>query len=67
MAKIRTLPKAVEEYRAKDPGSCITLNALRQRGKMGLVPSTRAGKNFLVKMDELEACVSGGGAARENQ
>lgn len=67
MAKIRTLPKAVEEYREKDPGSCITLNALRQWVKMGLVPSTRAGKNFLVNMDELEAFLSGGGVARENQ
>lgn len=65
MAKIRTLPKAVEEYREKDPGSCITLNALRQWVKQGVVPSTRAGKNFLVDMDELEAFFSKGGAAHE--
>ncbi len=66
MAKIRTLPKAVEEYKKKDPDSCVTLYALRQWVKLGLVSSTRAGKNFLVNMDELEAFLSGGGAACEN-
>ena len=60
MAKIRTLPKAVEECRAKDPETCVTLNALRCWVKAGLVPSTKAGKNFLINMDELEACLSGG-------
>lgn len=65
MAKIRTLPKAVEEYREKDPGSCITLNALRQWVKLGYIHSTRAGKNFLIDMDELDAFLSGGGAVHE--
>lgn len=65
MSKIRTLPKAVEEYKAKDPGSCITLNALRQWVKLGYVHSTRAGKNFLVDMDELEAFFARGGAQND--
>jgi len=63
MARIRTLPKAVEECKEKDPGSCITLNALRQWVRQGLIPSTKAGKNFLVDMDKLEAFLSGGGVA----
>ncbi len=62
MARIRTLPKAVEECKKKDPGSCSTLNALRQWVRQGLIPSTRAGKNFLVDMEKLEAFVSRGGA-----
>ena len=65
MAKIRTLPKAVEACREKDPDSCTTLNALRQWVKMGLVHSTKAGKNYLVDLDELESFLSG--AAHENQ
>lgn len=60
MARIRTLPKAVEECKAKDPHTCVTLNALRQWVRQGLVPSTKAGKNFLVDMDKLEAFLSNG-------
>lgn len=63
MARIRTLPKAVEECKEKDPNTCITLNALRQWVRQGLVPSAKAGKNFLVDMDRLEAFLSSGGAA----
>lgn len=39
--------------------------ALRQWVKMGLVHSTKAGKNYLVDLDELESFLSG--AAHENQ
>lgn len=63
MARIRTIPKAVEEIKAKDPGTCITLNALRQWVRQGLVPSAKAGKNSLVDMDNLEAFLSNGGPA----
>ena len=62
MARIRTLPKAVEECKEKDPHTCVTLNALRQWVRQGLIPSTRAGKNFLVDMDKLEVFLSGEGA-----
>lgn len=59
MARIRTLPKAVEEIKAKDPGTSVTLNALRQWVRQGLVSSRKAGKNFLVDLDEVERMVSG--------
>ena len=62
MARIRTLPKAVEELKAKDPGTCVTLNALRQWVRQGLVSSKKAGKNFLVDLDEVERMVTGAGA-----
>lgn len=61
MARIRTLPKAVEEIKAKDPGTCVTLNALRQWARQGLVPSKKAGKNFLVDLDDVERMVSNAG------
>lgn len=59
MARIRTIPKAVEEIKAKDPGSCVTLNALRQWVRQGAIQSTKAGKNFLVDLDEVERMVAG--------
>lgn len=66
MARVRTLPKAVKECQEKDPGSCITLNALRQWVRQGVVPSTKAGKYFLVDMDKLEEFLSSGGGVYEN-
>ena len=63
MARIRTLPRAVAECREKDPSTCVTLNALRQWVRQGVIPSTRAGKNYLVDMDKLETFLSGDGAA----
>lgn len=64
MSRIRTLPKAVEECKGKDPGSCITLNALRQWVRQGVIPSRMAGKNYLVDLDEVERFLSSGGNAQ---
>lgn len=50
-----------------DDANRLSLIGAAAHGGEGLVPSTRAGKNFLVNMDELETFLSGGGAARENQ
>lgn len=60
--RIRTLPQAVKEMREADPGTCITLNALRCWVKSGAIPSTKAGKNFLVDMDALTLFIAGGAA-----
>lgn len=57
MARIRTLPKAIEDIRTKDPGTCITMNALRQWVKEGKVKSNRAGRYILVDVDEIEQFV----------
>ncbi len=64
MAKMRSLPKAVEEIRAKDPETCISVCVLRRWAKEGKVPTVKTGKNFLINMDALEAYMSGGCAAR---
>lgn len=56
--RIRTLPQAVKEMKEADSGSCVTLNALRNWVKSGVIPSTKAGKNFLVDMEALEKYVS---------
>ena len=63
MAKMRSIPKAVEEIREKDPATCISVCVLRRWVKEGKVPSRKTGKNYLVNMDALEAYMAGGGAA----
>lgn len=59
MARIRTIPKAVEEIRAKDPGTCVNPTALRRWVKEGKVKSFNGGKSPLVDLDEVERMVSG--------
>ncbi len=54
MARMRSIPKAVEEIRAKDPGSCISSSILRRWVKSGQIPCVKTGKNFIVNMDVLE-------------
>ena len=63
MAKMRSIPKAVEEIRAKDPATCISVCVLRRWVKEGKVPTVKTGKNFLVNLDALEAYMAGGGPA----
>lgn len=51
MARMRSLPKAAEELKMKDPGTCISLCVLRRWVKEKKIPSVRTGKNYLVNMD----------------
>lgn len=54
MQRIRTINKAFEEIKAKDPGTCLTLYKVRQLVTTGEVPSTKAGWKWLVDVDTLE-------------
>ena len=58
MRRMRTVPKAMEELRAKDPDTCVSVYMLRHWVKIGKIKSVKAGKNFLIDMDELEAFLS---------
>lgn len=51
---VRSIPKAVEYIRQRDPDSCISICVLRRWVKEGKVPAVKTGKNFLVNMDDLE-------------
>ena len=51
---VRSIPKAVEYIRQRDPDSCISICVLRRWVKEKKVPSVKTGKNFLVNMDDLE-------------
>lgn len=59
MARIRSIPKAVEELRQKDPNTCVNVTALRRWVKEGKVKSFNGGKFPLVDLDELEKMVAG--------
>lgn len=59
MARMRSLPKAAEELKMKDPGTCISLCVLRRWVKEKKIPSVRTGKNYLVNMDALETFMEG--------
>lgn len=58
MRRTRTLPQALKEIREQDPETAITYNTLRMWVLKGVIPSVRAGKNFLVDMDKVEAFLS---------
>jgi len=57
--KIRTIDKAYEEFKAKDPDTDISRNLIRQLVVSGAVPSTRAGNKYLVDIDVLEEHIRG--------
>lgn len=60
MATMRTLPKAAEELKKKDPNTPITLTVLRRWVKAGKVPVVvTVGKIPLVNMEALEAMLEG--------
>lgn len=60
MARIRTLPKAAEELKEKDPATVMTITRLRRLVKEGKIKSFDGGKCPLVDLDEVERMVSGG-------
>lgn len=61
MATMRTLPKALDELKAKDPHCPITIARLRSWAKEGkfLTVKIGTGKNCLCNMESLEAFLSG--------
>lgn len=56
MARIRTLPKAVQEIKAQDPNTYINVRLLRRWVKEGLIkPIQGCGTYQLIDLDKLEA------------
>ena len=55
MVRIRTIPKAVEEIKAQDPGSYINERLLRRWVKDGTIKPVKGSYAYtLVNLDELE-------------
>lgn len=53
MPRIRSLTEAYNYIKEMDPGTAITPHALRRMVVSGKVPSTKAGKKYLIDMDVL--------------
>ncbi len=62
MARIRTIPKAVEEIKRTDPDSCINESYIRKLIYEDLIHFTRSGRRFYINVDEVEAYAKGGNA-----
>lgn len=54
MQRIRTIDKAYDEIKAKDPDTALSRYLVRQMVKQGLVPSIKTGNKRLVDVDVLE-------------
>lgn len=52
--RMRTLPEAARLLREEDPGTAVTLTALRRMVKQGRIPVSMQGKNKpLIDVDKL--------------
>lgn len=56
---IRTIKGALEEIKARDPKSDITMYAIRQIVKEGKIPYIRSGKKYLLNVEKLIDYISG--------
>lgn len=52
--RLRTIEEAARAIREIDPGTALTRTALRRWVISGELPSTRAGRKYLVDLDRLE-------------
>lgn len=60
MVRIRTVPKAVAEIKAQDPGSYINERLLRRWLKDGTIKPVKGSYAYtLVNLDELEMFLAG--------
>lgn len=60
MVRVRTIPKAVKEIRAKDPGSYINERLLRRWIQDGIIKPINGSYTYtLINLDELERLLEG--------
>ena len=55
---IRTIDKAYDELKARDPDTAISRYLVRQMVRTGMVPSINSGTKKLVDVDVLESYVA---------
>ncbi len=58
--RMRTAAKVVEEIRALDPGSELSLNYVRRIIRLGAVPVVECGRKKLVNVDDVIALLENG-------
>lgn len=54
LPRMRGLAEAIDEIKAQDPQTALTLHALRSLVKTGAIPCVRAGSKYLINMAVLE-------------
>ena len=64
--RMRTLPMAMKEIKAADPGTQLTLATLRKLVDRGLIGTVPLGNYRLVDLDKLLALLSDGVPEEEN-
>lgn len=52
--RMRTIDQAAEYVRAIDPDTALTKTAIRRKVIAGEIPSSRAGRKYLLDLDRLE-------------
>ena len=52
--RMRTIEQAAGYVRSIDPDTALTKTAIRRKVLSGEIPSTRAGKKYLLDLDTLE-------------
>lgn len=65
MSKMRTISQAADYVKANDPESALTKTAIRRLVITGAIPTVRAGTKYLLDLDNLDAYLSSGGAAKK--
>lgn len=58
LPRMRGIAEAVQEIKAQDPKTALTMYSLRIMVKEGKVPSVRAGHKYLINMAVLESYLS---------
>lgn len=53
MARMRTLPQAIEELKKIDPDCAVSYTTLRRWCKSGMIAHVRSGRYFIVNLDAL--------------
>jgi len=55
MPRMRTIPDAAKYFKATDPDTCMTEFRLRQMATNGEIGCVKAGKKYLLNLDDVEA------------
>ena len=57
MTKLRTINKAYDEIKARDPDTAVSRRMFRDIVRSGLIPSIARGNRSLVDVDVAESCL----------
>ena len=57
MTKLRTINKAYDEIKARDPDTAVSRRMFRDVVRSGLIPSIARGNRSLVDVDVAESCL----------